>query len=112
MADESPRLPVGRPPRFRATVHGTVFGSREHTLERIKAGDRLRLHPDPLEAEEPDVWVHLGTGDLVGHLPREIGMWLAPWLRGGGVADATALRVEGQESPSWRRLLLEVRCHP
>lgn len=105
-----PWLPPERPRTFRATVHGTLFERREQALETVSAGDRLMLIPDPPVEEDPDVWVHLHSGDPVGHLPPEIGTWLAPWLLGGGQAEATALRVSGPDTPSWRRLLLEVRC--
>lgn len=46
----------------------------------------------------------------MGHLPAEIGRWLAPWMLGGGAAKARVLRASGPHVPSWRRLLLEVRC--
>lgn len=70
----------------------------------------LHLIPDPPGQEPPDVWVHLQDGDPVGHLPPEIARWLAPWLLQGGAAVARALRVQGSDVPSWRRLLLEVSC--
>ncbi len=106
----TPPFPAGRPRSFRATVHGTVFADRERHLERIREGDSLNLMPDPASDENPEVWVHLETGDPVGHLPPEIGEWLAPWMMKGGAAKATAIRVRGRETPSWRRLLLEVFC--
>lgn len=56
------------------------------------------------------MWVHLESGDPVGHLPPEIECWLGPWLQRGGFARARALRVSGKETPSWRRLLLEIHC--
>lgn len=105
-----PAYPTGRPKRFRATVHGIVFAGRDRHLGRIRAGDALVLIPDPPVQEEPEVWVHLGSGEPVGHLPPEINVWLAPWLLRGGCARARALRVSGTEVPSWRRLLLEVFC--
>lgn len=106
----APPFPEDRPRSFRATVHGTVFAGRERTLERVRQGDVLTLIPDPPMQDRPDVWVHLATGEPVGHLPPEIGAWLAPWLLGGGTARARALRISGRETPSWRRLLVEVRC--
>jgi len=105
-----PALPPGQPPKFRTTVHGTVFGERAGHLAEIKAGQPLLLIPDPPDAEEPAVWVHLPSGDPVGHLPPEIGAWLAPWLLQGGRASAVAVRVRGAGEPSWKRLLIEVRC--
>ena len=103
-------FPAERPSRFRTTVHGTVFGSRSERLEDVAEGDRLLLIPDPPGEDDPGVWVHLTAGDPVGHLPPEIGSWLAPWLLRGGAASATALRVGGSEVPSWKRLVIEVRC--
>jgi hypothetical protein len=95
---------------FRTTVHGTVFAHRASHLEELRAGDELILIPDPPDADEPAVWVHLRGGDPVGHLPPEINAWLAPWMLRGGSASATALRVRGSDSPSWKRLLIEVTC--
>ncbi|MBI4410227.1 MAG: hypothetical protein HY561_10995 [Gemmatimonadetes bacterium] len=105
-----PPLPPHRPPRFRATVHGTVFGERADHLTRVHEGDELILVPGPPIEEEPGIWVHLPGGDLLGHLPPEIEAWLAPWMLGGGRATARALRVSGDDTPSWRRLLIEVVC--
>ena len=105
-----PPLPADRPSAFRSTVHGTVFGERAARLETVAPGDPLVLIPDPPGEEDPAVWVHLVGGDPVGHLPPEINAWLAPWLLRGGAATAVAVRVEGAEVPSWRRLLIEVRC--
>jgi hypothetical protein len=104
------RLPGRRPETFRTTVHGTVFGERTACLRGVEEGDELLLIPDPPGEEEPAVWVHLKEGDPLGHLPPEINSWLAPWLLRGGAARATALRVRGDEVPSWKRLLIEVRC--
>jgi hypothetical protein len=106
----APPLPPRAPRCFRATVHGTVFAERESALERIHEGDDLTLIPDPPMQENPQVWVHLSSGEPVGRLPREIGAWLAPWMLRGGSARAQAIRISGPETPSWRRLLLEVSC--
>jgi hypothetical protein len=100
------------PERFRATVHGSVFGSRTEQLERIRDGDALLLIPDPPSQDPPAIWVHRTSGDPVGHLPPEIASWLVPWMIDGGRATARALRVKGPEVPSWRRLLIEVVCEP
>jgi len=105
-----PVWPDGAPPHFRATVHGTVFSKREVALERVGAGDALVLIPDPPLLEEPQVWVHLTSGEPLGYLPREIGEWLAPWLQAGGAARVRVLQVSGPDTPSWRRLLVEVEC--
>lgn len=100
-------------PAFRTTVHGTVFGRRTESLRDAAAGDELLLIPDPPDADEPVVWVHREGGDPLGHLPPEINAWLAPWmLRGGGSASARVVRVGGSDVPSWKRLLIEVRCRP
>jgi hypothetical protein len=107
---ELPPFPEGHPRCFRATVHGTVFAGRESVVDRIREGDDLTLMPDPPVQALPEVWVLLRSGEPVGHLPPEIGQWLAPWLLDGGLAHARALRVSGRETPSWRRLLLEVSC--
>lgn len=105
-----PSLSAEHPTTFRTTVHGTVFGARAEHLDHLAAGTRLLLIPDPPGEEDPAVWVHLQAGDPVGHLPPEINAWLAPWLLRGGCASATAVRVRGSEVPSWKRLLIEVRC--
>jgi hypothetical protein len=106
----SSHLPPHCPDTFRATVHGTVFGHRSGHLEELEAGDRLLLIPDPPGEDDPAVWVHLPAGDPVGHLPPEINAWLAPWLLHGGAAVATTVRVRGTDTPSWKRLLIEVCC--
>jgi hypothetical protein len=105
-----PSWPDGAPRHFRATVHGTLFSKREVALARVQAGDALVLIADPHLQEEPQVWVHLASGDPLGHLPQEIGVWLAPWMQAGGAARARALQVAGPDTPSWRRLLVEVAC--
>jgi hypothetical protein len=110
MSEAMPPFPMGQPRRFRSTVHGTVFAGRDRHLDRMRPGDRVVLIPDPPGQDDPEVWVHLESGDPVGHLPPEISSWLAPWMRCGGSAVAHALRVDGSEVPSWRRLLLEVSC--
>jgi hypothetical protein len=105
-----PRLPDGCPPEFRVTVLGTVFAGRDRHLDGLHPGDRMVLVPDPPGQTDPEVWVHVPTGDPVGHLPREISAWLWPWLREGGAASAVALAVHGADCPSWKRLLVEVHC--
>ncbi|HEX7117338.1 MAG TPA: hypothetical protein VF212_01025 [Longimicrobiales bacterium] len=105
-----PPLPADRPACFRATVHGTIFGERARLLEAVHDGDELLLIPDPPIDDDPGVWIHLRSGDPVGHLPPEIESWLAPWMLRGGRATARALRVHGPDVPSWRRLLIEVTC--
>ena len=105
-----PPLPPEHPHRFRATVHGTVFGDRADHVDQLSPGDELLLIPDPPVHDSPGIWVHLLTGEPIGHLPPEIEAWLAPWMLRGGRATAHALRVSGRDAPSWRRLLIEVVC--
>lgn len=95
---------------FRATVHGTLFNGRDRHLTTMQSDDPLLLIPDPPHEPEPGVWVHLPTGDLLGHLPPEIASWLAPRIHRGERTRARVLRVRGPETPSWRRLLIEVTC--
>ncbi|HSG49152.1 MAG TPA: hypothetical protein VLA43_15130 [Longimicrobiales bacterium] len=93
---------------FRSTLHGTVFAGRERLLDELHDGDRVLVIPDPPGGEEPEVWIHLATGEPVGHLPPEIAHWLWPRLQRGERATATALRVHGEDAPSWRRVVVEV----
>jgi hypothetical protein len=79
-------------------------------LNRVHPGDELVLLPGPPIDDEPGVWVHMQGGELLGHLPPEIEAWLSPWMLRGGHATATAVRVSGDDVPSWRRLLIEVSC--
>lgn len=110
MSPAPPLFPEGRPRRFRATVHGTVFAGREQLVARIVAGDRLRLVADLPGHGSAGIWVHVASGGPVGHLPPEIARWLWPWLTAGGLAEATAVRVGGEDEPSWRRVVVEVVC--
>ena len=110
MKHTPPPFPEGQPPQFRSTVHGTVFAGRDRFVEMLQAGDTVRLIADPPVQIDPEVWVHMESGEPIGHLPVEIGRWLWPWLSRGGVAGARALRLRGSHVPSWRRLLLEVSC--
>jgi hypothetical protein len=91
-------------------VHGTVFAGRERFIDRLREGEAVRLVADPPVQRQPEVWVHLPSGEPIGHLPPEIGRWLWPWMSLGGVAAARALAVGGADVPSWRRLVLEVSC--
>lgn len=109
-APTPPPFPAGHPTCFRSTVHGTVFGGRERLLDDVHEGETLRLVADPPVQHEPEVWVHLASGEPIGHLPPEIARWLWPWMALGGVAVARALTVRGADVPSWRRLVLEVSC--
>jgi hypothetical protein len=113
VAAELPRaVPDQRPNRFRATVHGLAFAGRAQHAEQLERGDALRLIPDPPGTETPGVWVHLPTGEPVGHLPPEIAEWLWPFLARGGAARAEVLAAHGEEVPSWRRLVIDVRLSP
>jgi hypothetical protein len=106
----APPLPGDHPEHFYATVHGTVFGDRSARVSTVRAGDELVLLPDPPVTEDPGVWVHRRDGAIIGHLPPEIEAWLAPWMLRGGSATARAVRVSGDDVPSYRRVLIEVRC--
>ena len=96
------------PHRFRATLHGTAFAGRDRHLEALQEGDSMLVVPDPPGGDEPEVWIHLPSGDPVGHLPPEISAWLWAHLQAGGEAQAWALRVHGADTPSWRRLVVQV----
>ena len=98
------------PESFRSTVHGTVFCDRSKHLNRLHVGDELLLIPGPPVEDPPGIWVHVPGGDLVGHLPPEIESWLAPWMLKGGHASAHVEKVENENVPSWRRLVIEVQC--
>lgn len=110
MTRAQPPLPEKHPSRFRVTVHGTVFGGREQLLARVRDGDAMRLVADPPGQDAPGVWVHLASGEPIGHLPPEIAAWLWPWMQAGGRVEASAVRVRGEDVPSWRRVVLEVAC--
>lgn len=96
------------PLTFHATLHGTVFAGRERHLDALQDGDPVVVVPDPPGTEEPEVWIHLPSGDPLGHLPPEIASWLWPRLHRGEHATATALRVHDADTPSWRRVVVEV----
>jgi hypothetical protein len=104
-------LPANAAPRFRATVHGTVFGNRADVVHRLHAGDRLILVPDPAGTDAPGVWVHASGGDVVGHLPYEIGAWLRPWMLAGGRCGAVVEKVGSDDVASWKRLVVTVELH-
>ena len=106
---ETAHPPEAETPVFRATVHGLPFGDRTRHLADLRSGQDLILIPDP-PGDVEDVWVHLAEGDPLGHLPREIGHWLAPWMRRGGTASARVIKVGDASVPSWKRLLVEVTC--
>lgn len=108
-ADRLASLSPPAAPVFRATVHGLAFADRARHLDRVEPDGELVVIPDPPGGAD-QVWLHLKEGDPVGHLPNEIGRWLAPWLRGGGRARARVLRIGDADVPSWKRLLVEVRC--
>lgn len=103
-------LPPPAAPVFRATVHGLAFADRTRHLRRLAPGGEVVVIPDPPGSAVEKVWIHLVTGDPIGHLPHEIGTWLAPWMRRGGKARARVLRVGDESVPSWKRLLVEVTC--
>lgn len=91
-------------------MHGIVFGGRERHLEGLRPGDPLHLLAEPPGCDRQEVWVHVASGDPIGHLPPEISGWLCAWMRQGGHAEATVLRVSGGDTPSWRRVVVQVVC--
>jgi hypothetical protein len=102
-------LPDAGAPVFRATVHGLPFADRSRHLSELEPRQGLVLIPDP-PGEVERVWVHIPGGDPIGHLPGEIAAWLAPWMRKGGAVRARVIKVGDDTVPSWKRLLIEVRC--
>ena len=111
-ARENSPLPPPLPPeelRLRTNVHGTVFAARTSVVSRLRAGDPLLLVPDPPAADEPPaVWVHVGGGDVLGHVPVQVAAWLAPWMLAGGRCAASVLAVRGPEVASWNRIEIEL----
>lgn len=102
-----------RPPHsehFRTPVHGTVFAHRTEVVHRLAVGDPLILVPDPPGVDDPNVWVHAPGGDVIGHLPPDIGAWLAPWMLEGGRCRAVVTKVGSDDVESWRRLIIVVDC--
>jgi hypothetical protein len=98
--------------RFRTPVYGTVFGERQGVVRRLNPGDRLILVPDPPGTDNPQVWVHARGGDVVGHLSDDVAKWLCPWMLEGGRCGAVVQKVGDDDVASWRRLVIEVVCHP
>lgn len=104
---------ISRPPYpdpFHTAVYGTVFARRTEVVHRLQEGDHLILVPDPPGTDVPAVWVHARGGDVIGHLPLQIAVWLAPWMLSGGRCGARVTRVGGDDVESWRRLVIEITC--
>jgi hypothetical protein len=95
---------------FRSTVHGLAFAGRTRHLSGLERGAEILLLASPPGAAPDEVWVHVEAGDPLGHLPPEISAWLGPWIRAGGRATARVLKVGDETVPTWKRLLIEVRC--
>ena len=95
---------------FHSAVYGTVFGHRMDVVHRLHEGDRLILVPDPPGTDNPAVWVHARGGDVVGHLPFALSRWLVPWMLDGGRCHAQVEKLRGDETASWQRLIVRVRC--
>ena len=94
---------------FRTPVYGTVFGHRRDVVQRLSAGDRLILVPDPPGSDPPTVWVHARGGDVIGHLSPDINAWLAPLMLAGSCYGAEVADVRGDDVASWKRLVIAVR---
>ncbi|HEX8392764.1 MAG TPA: HIRAN domain-containing protein [Longimicrobium sp.] len=105
-----PPLPQDQPATFETFVHGTIFGDRTALAAGLREGDELVLIPDPPMEDDPNVWVHVSSGDVVGHLPPDINQWMATWLLRGGSARATVLKAHGQDVPSYKRLEVQIQC--
>ncbi len=103
-------LTAPRDTHLRTPVYGTVFGKRMEVVHRLHVGDHLILVPDPPGTGNPAVWVHARGGDVVGHLPYTVSSWLVPWMLEGGRCGASVQRLESDEVPSTRRLIVEVTC--
>src|SRR5215216_3220635 len=101
-------LPRAR--EFETPVYGTVFDRRTDALRRLRAGDQLILVPDPPGTDEPNVWVHAPGGDVVGHLSPDINAWLVPWMLDGARCGAVVAHVAGDDTASYKRLIITVRC--
>ena len=94
---------------FTTAVYGTVFAGRSQAARRLKAGDRLILVPDPPGAMPGMVWVHARGGDVVGHLSADISGWLVSSMLGGSCYRADVSQNLGDDTASWRRLVIVVR---
>ncbi len=94
--------------RFRSEVYGTVFGRRMDVVHRLRAGDALILVPDPPGTDNPAVWVHATGGDVVGHLPYTVSLWLVPWMLDGGRCRGEIERIEPDDVASWKRVIVRV----
>ena len=68
MTNRLPPFPEGQPPLFRSTVHGTVFAGRDRYVDGLTDGDEVRLVADPPVQDDSEVWVHLTSGEPIGHL--------------------------------------------
>ena len=109
---EDAPLPPPLPPkesRLRTNVHGSVFAARTSVVDRLQAGDRLLLVPDPPKADDPPaVWIHVAGGDVLGHVPVQIAAWLGPWMLAGGRCQASVVSVRGPDVASWNRIEIEL----
>src|SRR5436189_5416893 len=103
-------LPDAR--QFDVAVYGTIFGGRLVAVQRLKAGDRLILVPDPSGVVSPSVWVHATGGDVTGHLSPDINLWLVPKMLAGYRYSGFVKAVAGEGTESWKRLMITVTRLP
>ena len=95
-------------PADSASVAATRAGGIPEIIEHERTG--LLIPPDdPARIGRSRLEI-AATGAHGSTDGVEINAWLAPYMRGGGVASATTLRVGGTDVPSWKRLLIEVCC--
>ena len=104
------RVPIPHTQHFSTALRGSIFGHRAEIAKRLRAGDSLILVPDPPGVDEPAVGVHVRGGDLVGHLAPDVNAWLVPLLRDGGCCQATVAKINSEETESWKRIIIDIRC--
>lgn len=84
-----------RPPdrRFRLAVAGESFGDRQKVIARLKAGDPVRLVPEPDNPHDPFAIRVEARGGMIGYVPARNAARLASELDGGARVRATIERI-------------------